>query len=206
MGGTGMIELLMRRRLMGKKSLPYDAEVEYLESSGTQYINTEVVPDSTTNIAINFETLIITGNTGGFFFGCRVSSRSNTFDFLQYYNNKQIFRWDYGTVLRNGPDVAAGLHIVTTSGNNLTLDGTTLTTGAFQATTLPIYLFALNNNGSATCHPSCRIYSFKIYKSNSLVLDFIPVRVGQVGYMYDKISGTLFGNAGSGNFIIGNDV
>ena len=34
----------------------------------------------------------------------------------------------------------------------------------------------------------------------------IPVRVGQVGYMYDKVSRELFGNQGSGNFTLGNDV
>jgi hypothetical protein len=38
-----------------------------------------------------------------------------------------------------------------------------------------------------------------------LVRDFIPVRVGNVGYMYDKVSGQLFGNSGTGNFILGPD-
>jgi hypothetical protein len=38
------------------------------------------------------------------------------------------------------------------------------------------------------------------------VFDAIPVRVGNVGYMYDKISGQLFGNAGTGDFILGNDI
>ena len=36
-------------------------------------------------------------------------------------------------------------------------------------------------------------------------MDLIPVRVGQVGYMYDKVSRQLFGNSGTGNFILGND-
>ena len=39
-----------------------------------------------------------------------------------------------------------------------------------------------------------------------LVRDLIPVRVGNVGYMYDKVSGQLFGNSGTGNFILGPDV
>ena len=46
----------------------------------------------------------------------------------------------------------------------------------------------------------------KIYRNNTLLRDFIPVRVSQIGYMYDKVSGELFGNAGTGNFIIGNDI
>ena len=34
----------------------------------------------------------------------------------------------------------------------------------------------------------------------------VPVRVGQVGYMYDKVSGEFFENKGSGNFGLGPDV
>jgi len=37
-------------------------------------------------------------------------------------------------------------------------------------------------------------------------MDLIPVRVGQVGYMYDKISNKLFGNSGTGSFILGPDL
>jgi hypothetical protein len=50
-----------------------------------------------------------------------------------------------------------------------------------------------------------RLYYFKIYSNNGLVRDLIPVRVGQVGYMYDKVSGQLFGNSGTGEFILGAD-
>ena len=35
--------------------------------------------------------------------------------------------------------------------------------------------------------------------------DFLPVRVVTVGYMYDRVSGQFFGNAGTGAFIIGPD-
>ena len=37
------------------------------------------------------------------------------------------------------------------------------------------------------------------------IFDFIPVRVGSIGYMYDRVSGQLFGNSGTGAFIIGPD-
>ena len=40
MGGSAMNELLLRRRNAVIPSLPYDAEIEYLESNGTQYIDT----------------------------------------------------------------------------------------------------------------------------------------------------------------------
>ena len=37
-------------------------------------------------------------------------------------------------------------------------------------------------------------------------IDIIPVRCGTVGYMYDRVSGHLFANAGTGDFIVGADV
>lgn len=52
-----------------------------------------------------------------------------------------------------------------------------------------------------------KLYSVKIINSNNEVLrDLIPVRRGDVGYLYDKVLGKLFGNAGTGQFILGNDI
>lgn len=66
-------------------------------------------------------------------------------------------------------------------------------------------LFASNNGsfGIAAKVFSCKCYN---YSDHSLVGDLIPVRVGQVGYMYDRVRGQLFGNAGTGDFILGPDV
>ena len=51
------------------------------------------------------------------------------------------------------------------------------------------------------------IYGFSIYNENDeLILDIIPVRKGATGYMYDKVSEQLFGNNGTGSFVLGPDV
>ena len=44
-----------------------------------------------------------------------------------------------------------------------------------------------------------------MYDGSTLVRDFIPVRIGQTGYLFDKVSRQLFGNSGTGNFILGPD-
>jgi hypothetical protein len=51
-----------------------------------------------------------------------------------------------------------------------------------------------------------KVYSFKISKSDEVLRDFLPVRVGDVGYMYDKVSKQLFGSIGTGQFILGQDI
>ena len=51
-----------------------------------------------------------------------------------------------------------------------------------------------------------RLYYLKIVNGDDVVLDLVPVRVGDEGFMYDRVSGKLFGNAGTGRFILGPDI
>ena len=51
-----------------------------------------------------------------------------------------------------------------------------------------------------------RCYSVVVRRSGNVIHDFIPVRIGTTGYMYDTISGELFGNAGTGDFTLGPDI
>ena len=66
----------------------------------------------------------------------------------------------------------------------------------------------MNSNGTPTATSSkVRIKAFEVYNGTTLVRDYIPVRKNGVGYLYDKVSETLFGNvASSGSFTYGNDV
>ena len=83
------------------------------------------------------------------------------------------------------------------------MDGeSNVSTGAFTANTYNMYLFSRNFEGEAQPCANARIYGFTI----SDRMDLIPVRVGNVGYMFDRVSGTLFGNDGTGDFIVGADV
>ena len=71
---------------------------------------------------------------------------------------------------------------------------------------IPICLFKYNRPEGATSAFTGKIYNVKISQGSEVVMDLIPVRVGTTGYMYDKISGQLFGNSGSGEFILGQDI
>ena len=63
----------------------------------------------------------------------------------------------------------------------------------------------MNSSGTASYYFRGRFGYVKIYQNGILVRDYIPVRVGDVGCFYDRVSGQLFGNAGTGAFIIGPD-
>lgn len=74
---------------------------------------------------------------------------------------------------------------------------------AYQTTVNGTLDFTLFNLQNAFGSLGTRIGRNKIYHNGELVRDFVPVRVGTTGYMYDKVSGQLFGNGV--DFIVGND-
>ena len=68
-----------------------------------------------------------------------------------------------------------------------------------------MYLLAVNDIHGASYQNKVHLYSFSIEKSGEKIIDLIPVRKRSIGYMYDRVSGQLFGNQGTGDFIIGPD-
>lgn len=69
------------------------------------------------------------------------------------------------------------------------------------------FLFERVSNGGAVVNPSAnRLYGAMFEKEGEIIRNFIPVRKGDVGYMYDLVSGQLFGNSGTGDFILGPDI
>ena len=50
------------------------------------------------------------------------------------------------------------------------------------------------------------LYYLKIWEADTLVRDYIPVKKNNIGYLFDKVSGQLFGNAGGGSFVCGPDL
>ena len=196
--------------------LPYDAEVEYLESTGTQWIDTgvtmtndlfdsaettiTVLPNSSeTNGTYNFfgdGTSWYDGYTFGYtsgYYGNYRLQASNGFESTQGPVKFSITRPKTLTVNKNG--FAIDSEVASFYGSSL------------KKTSGTLLLFGCRRNGVffTTTKFSGRIYLAKMVSNHVSIFDFIPVRVGDVGYMYDRVSGQLFGNSGTGEFIIGPD-
>lgn len=81
--------------------------------------------------------------------------------------------------------------------------------GQFERTedvqNLPIYIFKANTASSYRIS-KLKLYHFSLFDQRGVVLNLKPVRKDGVGYMYDTVSGQLFGNSGTGAFILGPDV
>lgn len=194
----------------GGGNLPYDAEVEYIESSstGTAYIDTGIAA----NTIVSAYGMMMTPASGQrFYFGARVSAWSG--NLVTAWNSGQSgFRMSYGDNL-NAKIITGN----TTAWTNCGFIGTTvfyngITESYTQSGTVTsgnAYLFSINDNGSPISDPTSvplRIRSFRIETANGIARDFIAVRKDGVGCLYDRISQTFFYNAGTGSFAYGADV
>ena len=90
--------------------------------------------------------------------------------------------------------------------NTITIDGTNIALGAATfSTSVPMYMFAYNSNGTATPSGAMRIYSCKIYDNGMLIRDYVPCKnANNIVGMYDKVNRKFYVNLGTGSFIAGN--
>ena len=186
--------------------VPYDAQVEYLLGDGSIYINTGIKAAGNIQIKAHLIDFFSTTYYGKWPFGGRNGSNNKMFGFYINGNNgKAVFAYNSRateySVYSTYPstcDVEIGNGVIKIGAYTYTYSSTSFTSS------YNIILFGLQN-GATALPMAVKIGS--VYITNgTTTLDLIPVRVGQVGYMYDKISGNLLSNSGSGTFILGNDV
>lgn len=178
-------------------------ELEYIQSSGTQHIDTGYSPNSLTRTIMDLEILSGSPATAGVF-GARESAVLNS-------NCLWIFgagmRTDYGATgsTREIALTKEGRHFIDKNKNITTVDGqiVEISTSDFQCN-FPMPLFTLSTSGSLAQKIKARLFSCQIYDNDILVRDYIPCAnpSGAVG-LYDDVSKTFFGNAGSGVFSAG---
>lgn len=207
--GGKFLKLFGDRKMM--KLLPYDAEIEFLESTGTQWIDTGVNGYLDFDYDIKF--LIptpVSPNYYNSFFGAWDSIEDNLRQYLFTNSSAQSFYCGNNRsnqiYIRSCPqnEIAQFRKY----GNTLQLNKIKKTVAYSEPYELDRTLFLFGTNRKTTIDRALsgtRIYSFELSLGSETILDFIPARVGTVGYMYDRVSGRLFGNAGTGSFVIGPD-
>ena len=211
------------------QNLPYDAEVAYLEGTGTQYIDTGVNASSSMSVItrvawseVGYDKTAIGVDNGSTFnggFNLQVTVGGSYFRFIrgsQYVdargNNNLPPQADTFYDISIGPE---GMEI------NGTLSPITATTSFTTVGTLP--LFAWRRSYNLLGCAKVKIGRTKIYEGDVLVIDLIPVRftneLGQSeGAMYDRANQTvgmnpdgsarddgIYRNRGTGAFLIGPD-
>jgi hypothetical protein len=193
-------------------------EVEYLESTGTQYINTnvKVTPDYTVEVTFVMTQRKATWDT---LFGTR---SGNTARFTARWANSAtgklgVHRSKIKTASYESYDDANATktmvtdtwHTIKLAKREYTFDGQLRNT--FSATTgttafsYPIFLFALCNSGSPADYGYFRIKKARMWNDkDELIRDYIPcVDLDGVGGMYDVVNDTFTKSGSSTKFNVG---
>ena len=182
-------------------------QVEYIESTGTQYIDTGYTATANTNVEID---MYVDSNTPQYYcgFGAYASGASfqlmlkSAANFVYYCaSNVETLTPVYGTKIR----------FVT---NNRQAEWVSSSSSAYcnnansHVTSLSLGLFAGHEAGGFLAGALMRCYSFKIYERNELAMELVPCyrkSDNEIG-MYDIVTDTFFTNAGTGTFTKGADV
>lgn len=179
-------------------------EVQYIQGTGAQYLNTDVKPNQNTRLVADFEVLSWPSSQ---FLGARTGSSNASFNILVTNATSGRDDWNRSAISFTSGNARWKID---KNKNITTINGsvTTHAMGTFNCP-VPIYLFAVNNNGSlmATGCAGAKCYSCQIYDNGNLIRDFIPCidPIGAVG-LYDLVGGKFYKNAGTGSFTAGPEV
>lgn len=196
------------------KGLPYDAEIEYLRGTGTQYIDSGI--ECTGNLSVKYKVRVsaevnmaILGgiyNYGSTVFRHHFTPYRTAFYWLQKTNANDkesiSLAWQLNTWYTVDIDASNGTYNINGTTGTFTPVSGSITAHANYG----IFGRLSGNIATQTRTGNNDIAYIQLSRNGVLLRDFIPVRVGNVGYMYDKVSGQLFGNSGTGDFILGNDI
>ena len=175
-------------------------QLEYIQSSGTQWIDTGVKPTVATTIIVGLNIFEATGDS---VIGNMGESDNNDYRLFNYsnhiYYDMASSRINGGTFANNTRyDFVMGNFFVN-QGSSRVLTGTDITS---FSTSVNVFIFK-----GATVNAKGNIYYFKMYNGANLVRDMVPCKTpqGAVG-MYDLQNNQYYSNGGTGAFIAGPEV
>ena len=179
-------------------------ELTYIQSSGTQYIDTGLKPNQNTRIVMHVNPISITADAWAF--GGRNSDGTNGKGVFFRYSSERLWNAVYyegsGSVRKSFSGISSTADLnIDYDKNTCTINGVSVnfTANTFQSNFNLALLACLA--GGVTGHLSAKLYSCQIYDNGTLVRDFKPCisASGEVG-LFDMVNRRFYGNAGTGVF------
>ena len=180
-------------------------EVEYIESTGSQYINTGVTGISGLMADGAMMPLSIPASGGAVFLGAYPPQ------WYMVYFNKGSTGYSYNSWKSGSKGMQVGVKhefaVDFTGGNqSFKLDGEVICSSNIAETVCSSSLFAFAGNisGGASYFAIARLYNLRMYTKDTLLRDFVPCVSDVDGAgLFDLVSKTFYKNLGSGSFIAG---
>lgn len=179
-------------------------EVEYIESTGVQYVDTGYKPSNATRVVIDFE---LTSNTGKhqMIFGARSTSSAGQYVLgFAGHQSPALWRSDFGgNQVKFSSNLAwSGRYNADKNQNICTLNDESVTnTASTFISTANLFICAGSTGGTVDNYTKAKVYSCQIYDNGALVRDFLPVKSSSDVYgLYDLVNDTFYPSASSTPF------
>ena len=178
--------------------------VDYLQSSGTQYIDTGIVGDQNTDFVFDQETTIAAWG-----FGSRSAAQSSALVVTSNGTSATSSNIDVGTSRVTVSNLATrrtfSLHDGTIRVNGVKIKRVADISTFFTPHSLIIFgVYSSHDGGVMLTQGGFRVYRCTIWKSGVPVGDFLPCLDNNgVACMWDNISGSYVYNSGTGSFTPG---
>lgn len=201
--GDQFLKLYGDRKMV--RTLPYDAEVEWIGGDKNSWIDTGLIANSNLSVEIDF---FAVGSGSDFTMGA-ISKDS---PYVRYHFGNGNTDYGVGEVISSDGEFNVRHVNKMIPSLGYFIDG--IKKKSFNQVFdigISYWIFGRNSlNKTLSTLGTHRIFSAKFYNEDVICEDLIPVRftnsLGQTeGAMYDRVSGQLFCNAGTGAFIIGPD-
>lgn len=176
-------------------------EVEYLESTGTQYIDLETKGNQNNKIELHFFVTEQIQKRGIFgFFGQNINSY-----YIYSSGAGDVFQVGFQNRSNTKISIAANEEYTITNDANIIIineNNYNLPNATIFETTDNLLLF--NLSGGDYIGLPIRLYYFKLYENDELIRDLIPVIDSQERpCMFDKVEKKCYYNNGTGEFLWG---
>ena len=183
-------------------------QIEYIENTGKQYIDTGFIPNSNTSIEMKASN---SSTSTTCLYCARTGLNENTYTaFLIYGTSLRVdyYNKQYSSVMTA---VSDKIYVYKQCKNLIYLDGTLIKSldAVNFSCEYNMYLMASHLGGSGNGNiGKAKLYYCKIWDDETLVRDFIPCyrKADNVVGMYDLVNRVFYTNAGTGEFIKGPDV
>ena len=194
--------------------------VKYVESTGTQWIDTGVKSNSNLNLTINFEAL---SNNDNSIFGSRTSDVYNQILLNIYRDQTTFVRFNTGIIsnrkifdLNTQYDASLsknGLYV-----NDQKILSVNQSSFSDDGYTMSVFAFRNSTTGDIISYGKIKLYSFFIKENDVIIRNFIPCYTtttvtdvdgktcpsGTIG-LYDLVEDQFYTNQGTGEFLKGED-
>lgn len=173
--------------------------IEYIQTSGSQYIDTGYKPNNNTRVVMDVQPL----KSGTFpVFGARRVMTQDSYVLWLYDSSR--FRTDFGSqeLYVNVSNVLSRV-LIDKNKRVCSIGSTKATNNAYTfQTPCNLFLLGQNTNGEVDNRKlSAKLYSCQIYDNDVLVRDYAPaLDPERTPCLYDKVSEQYYYNSGSGSF------